>query len=62
MLNGDITFVEYAQVYVGHEFLPICWEKSTRNAVANTLCKQLGLNGAKSTNSIRYHVAMHGSV
>ena len=45
---------EFVEVHVNNTDIPICWEQSTRDDVANTLCKQLGLNGAKSTNSVRY--------
>ena len=59
IMNGDIILDEFVQVYINGGFMPICWEESTRNDVANTVCKQLGLDGAKSTHSIRY---MHAAI
>ena len=51
--NGDIVLDRYVEVYVGKEFIPICWEKDTRNGIANTVCRQLGFDGAKMTSSKR---------
>ena len=45
---------EFVQVYVNGGVVPICWEQRTRNEVGNTVCKQLGLDGAESTGSVRY--------
>ena len=55
IINGDIILEAYnmVQVYVNDRYVPICWEANTRNEIANTICKQLGLNGAKSTSSVR---------
>ena len=58
-VNGDIKLneivkrIEYVQVYVNDVSIPICWESHTRDDVANTICRQLGLNGAKNTSSRR---------
>ena len=54
MMNGDIINDKFVQVYVDSGVVPICWEQSTRDDVANTVCKQLGLDGARTTNAVRY--------
>lgn len=63
--DGDITLDadehNIVRVYVKPEgLIPVCWERqNTTTSIANTVCKQLGLNGAKNTSSVRYATYAH---